>query len=102
MIAAALALLRPFLGVLLTQMIRALILNLRVERGTDPALLQEVQRAVREAALRTDLGWDGKLELVSDRVMAWSHELGKDVYRATVNTLAHLELQRIWAEAQRR
>lgn len=101
MIAAALALLRPFLGALLTYMLRATIINLRVERGTDPALIEEINRAVREAMMRTDLDWLRKLELVSDRVMAWAQELGKDVSRSVVNTVAHLKLNEIW-EAERR
>lgn len=96
MITAALALLRPFLGAVLVSMLRAFILNVRVERGTDPALLEEIRKAVNEANLRTDLDWKGKLELASDRVMAWATELGQDVSRAMVNTLADLRLNEIW------
>lgn len=102
MITAALALLRPFLGAVLTTMLRAFILNVRVERGTDPALLEEIRKAVNEANLRTDLEWKGKIELASDRVVVWARELGKDVSRALINTLADLRLNELWDEAQRR
>lgn len=102
MITTALALLRPFLGAVLTAMLQAFIVNLRVERGTDPALLEEVRIAVAEANLRSDLEWEGKIELASDRVVAWARELGKDVSRALINTLADLRLNELWDEAQRK
>lgn len=101
MISAALALLRPFLGTVLTAMLRAFILNVRVERGADPALLEEITKAIREAQSRTDLDWEGKLELVSDRVVGWARELGRDVSRGTINTIAHLKLQELWLSERR-
>lgn len=113
------SLLKPFVGAIVTEMLRAFMVNLRVERGTDPALLEEINRAVREVQSRTDLTWVEAIELASDRVMSWLRELGGDAARAStktgddarasitttsrtmINSLVHLKLNEIWLKERR-
>lgn len=105
LLVAILPFLRVLVGTILADMIRALIVNARAERGTDPALLEEIQRGVRESMARTDLDWLGKFKLVMERTEVWMLELRKDLYAATsktmVGTLTHTALNQAWDKAMR-
>lgn len=103
------AMLKPFLGAVITDMLKAWAVNFRAERGADPALLDEIKRAVAEVQARTDLDWFEALALASERVMSWLKEVKDDGIRATrrttsrtmVNSIIHLRLNEIWLKEGR-